>query len=139
MKTKNYVIENYKDFKVSLDDRFGSRFAQFLTKEEAAKLGIFTPDSIKSWDNSKVKEWTEDNVIAQLRDDVAFGFEKALDQRGISARLMFDTVRSWNKVLENDLAGWDESRYAQYGLPLLNATAVLYGFDNPTGNNHNQN
>lgn len=133
MLTKDYIIENYKDFSVFLEDRFGARFADFLTKDEAKRLGIFAEKSIEKWDDSKVKDWTEENIISQLRCDVAFGFEKALDRRGISSSLMFEVVRSWNRVLENELADWDEDRYAMYGLPLFKATAVLYGFDNPIG------
>ena len=133
MLTKDFIIENYKDFSIFLDDRFGTRFADFLTKNEAIHLGIFTDEAIEKWDDSKVKDWTEENVIEQLRCDVDFGFEKALDQRGISSSLMFEVVRRWNKVLENELAGWDDNNYAMYGLPLFKATALLYGFDNPIG------
>ena len=136
MKTKDFIIDNYKDFVVFLDDRFGRRFADFLTKDEAFRLGIFTDEAIAAWDDTKVTPWTEENVIEQLRHDVAFGFEKALDRRGISASLMFATVQSWNKVLENELADWGDGSYAQYGLPLFKATAVLYGFDNPIGDDY---
>jgi len=31
------------------------------------------------------------------------------------------------------LENWDESEYAQYGLPLFKATAVKYGFSNWIG------
>lgn len=30
-------------------------------------------------------QWTRENILEQLKSDVEFGFEKALDQRGISA------------------------------------------------------
>lgn len=35
------------------------------------------------------REWTRENILEQLKSDVEFGFEKALDQRGISASLMW--------------------------------------------------
>ncbi len=60
-------------------------------------------------------------------------FEKALNQRGISASLMFECVMMWNYILEEGLEGWGEDDYAFYGLPLFKATAVKYGWDNPIG------
>jgi len=79
----------------------------------------------------KPRAWTRRNVLSQLKSDVAFGFEKALNQRGISASLMNDVVKMWMWVLEDDLQNHED--YAQYGLPLLKAVAVKYGFDNPIG------
>ena len=103
MLTKDYVIEHYNDFESQPFNRFGTRLAQFCTKEELKKLNIFTDESIEEWDDSKVKDWTEENIIEQLRKDVEFGFEKALNQRGVSASIMFDIVLTWNQILENYL------------------------------------
>ena len=72
-------------------------------------------------------------TVVRCENDFEFGFEKALDRRGISSGLMFDVVRKWNKVLEEGLEDWDENNYAMYGLPLFKATAVKYGWDNPIG------
>ena len=76
--------------------------------------------------------FTKANIIKQLRTDVEFGFEKALNRRGISAGLMFEVVRMWNWILNEDdeLANWPSERYAMYGLPLFKATAIKYGFPN---------
>lgn len=71
--------------------------------------------------------------MKQLEEDVRFGFEKALNQRGISASLMFECVMMWNYILEEGLEDWDEDDYRFYGLPLFKATAVKYGWDNPIG------
>lgn len=83
--------------------------------------------------NSTVVEFTRENVLKQLEEDVRFGFEKALNQRGISASLMFECVMMWNYILEEGLEDWDEDDYRFYGLPLFKATAVKYGWDNPIG------
>lgn len=80
-----------------------------------------------------VVEFTRENVLKQLEEDVRFGFEKALNQRGISASLMFECVMMWNYILEEGLEDWDEDDYGFYGLPLFKATAVKYGWDNPIG------
>lgn len=79
MKTLNEILDNYKDYAVVLDDRFGSRLAKFLTEEQLEKIGF-------KYDGDEPKEWTRGK---QLKSDVEFGFEKALDQRGISASLMW--------------------------------------------------
>lgn len=52
--------------------------------------------------------------------------------RRISASFMYSVVKMWNSILEDGLEDFDE--YAQYGLPLLKATALRYGFSNPIGN-----
>lgn len=62
--------------------------------------------------------------------------EKALDQRGISASLMFYVVLRWNQVLEEGLENYPEENYAMYGLPLFKATAVKYGWENPIGDDN---
>lgn len=79
------------------------------------------------------QEYTRENVLKQLERDVAFGFDKALDQRGISASLMYEVVKMWCWVLNDseELYNWDN--YAYYGLPLFKAVAVYYGFPNEIG------
>ena len=131
MKTKEEILENYKEWATFLDDRFGRRFINFLTEEEMEKIGYTLNDEFKG--KHEPKEWTRENILAQLKEDVEFGFQKALDQRGISSSLMFDVVRKWNKVLEEGLEDWDEDEYAMYGLPLFKATAVKYGWENQIG------
>ncbi len=133
MLTKEYVLEHYNDYGPQSMNRLGSRLVQFCTKDELGKLDIFTEKSLEEWDDSKMKPWTEENIIKQLEKDVEFGFEKALNKRGISASLMFEVVFAWNKILENSLKDWDPDNYAMYGLPLFKATALLYGFENPIG------
>ena len=131
MKTKEYIIENYAEFETFIQDRFGTRFLKFLPVEEWDEIGFkFTGDE----SNKPVpKEWTRENILAQLKEDVEFGFEKALNKRGLSSNMMFEVVRAWNKVLEEGLEDWDEDNFEQYGLPLFKATAVKYGWDNPIG------
>ncbi len=132
MKTLNEILDNYKDYAVVLDDRFGSRLAKFLTEEQLEKIG-FKYDGDEPY--PEPKEWTRENVLSQLKEDVEFGFEKALDKRGISASLMFAVVLRWNRVLEEGLEDYPESNYAMYGLPLFKATAEKYGWENPIGDN----
>lgn len=135
MKTIEEILKNYKEeWATFLDDRFGARLCQFLTEEQMESIGFSMKEEYKG--QHVVKEWTRENILEQLKDDVEFGFEKALNRRGISSGLMFDVVRKWNKVLEEGLEDWDEDHYAMYGLPLFKATAVKYGWDNPIGDDN---
>lgn len=132
MKTIEEIIKNYKNYETSMDDRFGRRLCQFLTKEQIKEIGF----ELEEGTDHTPAEWTRENIINQLKSDVEFGFEKALDKRGISSSLMFCVVMSWNKVLEEGLEDWDEDNYRYYGLPLFKATALKYGFDNPIGDDY---
>lgn len=70
---------------------------------------------------------------------MAFGFEKALDKRGLSAEAMHEVVRMWLWILEDELYESAEkaySDYVHYGLPQLKKVAVKYGFPNEIGDNY---
>lgn len=132
MKNLEEVAQTIKD--ETLDGRFNKRLTQFIPSNMLEKFSLKLMDDVspEKWD-SHVIPFTRENVLKQLKEDVAFGFKKALDCRGISASLMFNVVLNWNKILEEGLENWDENNYAQYGLPLFKATAVKYGWDNPIG------
>lgn len=107
MKSLEYVKEHYKEFEEDsfLDKRWTKRFLDFLPIEEWEEYGFeYTGE-----EPFEVKEWTEENILKQLEDDVRFGYEKAVGERGISSELMAMVVNAWCKVLENgqDLNGDD--------------------------------
>lgn len=131
MKTLDQIAKLYKS--QTLDGRDLSRLSMFVPYERAEEFGFDTSKITKEeWDKDLVP-FTRENVLKQLKEDVEFGFIKALGQRGISASLMFGVVKMWNWILEEGLEDWPASNYAQYGLPLFKATAVKYGFENPIG------
>lgn len=118
-----------------VDGRDFGRLAKFIPYNMLNEFGIKPKeeyDNEEKWNEITV-EFTRENILKQLEKDVAFGFEKALDKRGISSSLMFECVRLWNYILEEGLEDWGEENYAMYGLPLFKATAVKYGWDNPIG------
>lgn len=131
MKTLEQIAKDYKSN--TLDGRDLTRLSQFIPFDMLGKFGLKLKEeynNAEKW-NAGIKPFTKENILAQLREDVAFGFEKALNRRGISASLMYDVVQMWNWILEDGLEDFDS--YAQYGLPLFKTTAVKYGFDNPIG------
>ena len=124
MKEISEILENYKEYETFLDDRFGKRFCYFLTTEQMTKIGFKLNEEIKDY---KPKEWTKENILKQLKEDVEFGWEKACDERGISSSLMYEVVKSWCKVLENGLEDFDE--YEPYGKPLFQSVANKYDWN----------
>lgn len=111
-----------------LDGRDYCRLAAFFPHEKWAALGVELKEGAEVPEPSP---WTKEAVLEQLGRDLSFAFEKALDKRGISASLMYSTVKMWMWVLEDDLKDCED--YAQYGLPLLKRVAVKYGLANPIG------
>lgn len=122
MKSIEEILNNYSEYETFLDDRFGRRFADFLTDEQVEKIGFEIKDEFKG--KREIKEWTEENIISQLADDLKFGWEKCCDERGISSKLMANVVRSWCKVLEN---GLEDIEYGWYGNNVFKTVAKKYG------------
>ena len=112
MKSIKEILDNYKEYETPLDDRFGIRFCDFLTEEQGKTIGYVTSEG-NEW--GTVKEWTKENVIEQLKEDVKFGLEKAEAERGISASLMHEVVKSWLKVLEDNELVAEFDYYEDYG------------------------
>lgn len=127
MKALDQVITGFKS--EALDGRDTGRLIQFIPENRLKEMGIELKDEYVG--KHEAIPFTKENILEQLKGDVEFGFEKALNQRGISAGLMYNVVSMWNWILEDGLENFDE--YAQYGLPLFKATAEKYGFENPIG------
>ena len=130
MKTLDQVCAEYSQN--ALDGRDVERLAGFVPFERWPEIGVSLKEGADPSDVQPPEPWTAEAIIAQLREDVDFGFEKALNKRGLSASMMNEVVKMWLWVLDDPLQDHDD--YAQYGLPLLKAVAVKYGFENPIGN-----
>lgn len=121
----NYVKEHFDEFEEDtfFDRRFTKRFINFIPTEEWEKYGFeYTGE-----EKIIPIEWTEENVLAQLKEDVEFGYMKAEDERGISAELMAMVVNAWCKVLQNGLNldgddGW-------YHIKQFTTVAKHYGWE----------
>lgn len=125
MKTLEYVKNNIDDFERDdlCDRRFTKRFLDFIDESEWEKFGFRRKEGAEP---KKPKEWTEENVLRQLKDDVDFGVEKALNHRGISSGLMAMVCLSWLDVLEDE--DIDRDLYGWYGSELFKAIDKKYGF-----------
>ena len=127
MKTLDYVKAHIDEFEEDnvFDNRWTKRFLGFIPINEWGKYGFrYTGDNPEEM---KPKEWNEENILAQLKQDVEFGYEKAMGERGISAELMALVVNAWCKILENELNldgndGW-------YHIKQFTIVAEYYGWD----------
>ena len=101
MKSLDYVKNHIDEFEKDdfVDRRFTRRFLQFIPTDEWETFGF----RYTGTEPYVPKEWTEENILAQLREDVEFGYEKAMNERGISSELMAMVVEAWCNVLENGL------------------------------------
>jgi hypothetical protein len=129
LKTIEQIKAEYKT--QTLDGRDITRLIDFIPEEDLPSFGVtLKPEYVGK---HEAKPLTREAVLEQLKEDVAFGFEKALNRRGLSAGMMFQVVQMWNWILEEGLEDFSEGDYAMYGLPLFKATAVKYDFANPIG------
>lgn len=136
MLTREAVLEAVKGGRESecLDGRDYARLTDFFPTGDYEAFGFKLKDGVEP---QPVKPWTEEAVREQLKADLEFAFEKALDKRGISASMMYEVVKMWLWVLEDELALVDDEEvYPQYGLPLLKRVALKYGFENPIGDDN---
>jgi hypothetical protein len=132
MLTKRQIIQAFQAGRTThtLDGRDLNRLVEFFTPAEAVEMGLTVVEGA-DW---KAKEWTNEAVLVELKGDLEFAFQKALNKRGISASLMVEVVKMWMWVLEDPLEHESDRLYAQYGLPFLKAVAVKYELPNPIGN-----
>ena len=128
MKTLEWVKKHYSELEEDtwLDRRWTKRFLDFLPVEEWSDYGF---ELAEGADISKYtpKEWTEENILDQLKKDVEFGYEKAVDERGISSDLMAMVVNSWCKILENGLNLDGDNGY--YHILQFTTVAEYYGWE----------
>jgi hypothetical protein len=120
----NYVKEHFDEFEEDtfFDRRFTKRFLDFVPTEEYEKYGFkYTGE-----EELVPKEWTKENILEQLKKDVEFGYEKAVNERGISSGLMAMVVNAWCKVLQNGLNLDGDDGY--YHIRQFTTVAKHYGW-----------
>ncbi len=132
MLTRAQILQAVRSGKApkAMDERDFGRLAKFFHESDLPTFGRTLREGA-TWSPTA---YTEENILEQLRQDVEFGFEKALDKRGISAHAMYACVKLWMWVLEDhELEDEEADDYDHYGLPFLKAVAVKYGLPNAIG------
>lgn len=123
MKSLDYVKEHIDEIEQDhfFDHRFTKRLMDFLPVTEWEKFGF----RYTGTEPYEPKDWTEENVIEQLKRDLSFAIDKSTNHRGISAGLMFDVLKAWCIVLDN---GLENTNYGWYGDKLIKAVDKHYNF-----------
>jgi hypothetical protein len=130
MKTLDQILLGWKERGNSaFDGRDASRLAPYFPLSDWKTLGLAPAEG---YSGHEVKELTREAVLGELVGDLDFAFEKALNQRGLSAAAMYGVVKMWMWVLDDPLADADDD-YRFYGLPFFKAVAVKYHLANPIG------
>lgn len=116
-------LEQIKAYKSqTLDNRDIIRLVNFMPEEYLNDMGIELKDEYKG--KHVPKELTRENILEQLKEDVLFGYEKAINQRGISSYLMYEVVRMWNWILEEGLE--DLTSNSDYEIDYFKIVAEKY-------------
>jgi len=103
-----------------LDGRDYSRLGCFFDKGDLPTLGL----KLKEGADWNPDPYTEEEILKQLKSDVSFGIEKAMNERGISSSLMYEVVKMWLWILEDDLQ--HHSDHHGYGLGFFREVESKY-------------
>ena len=113
----------------------------FLGFEAEALLEFLSYAAAKEMFGEKAPpeaEWAEkpptrENVLAQMKDYMAFAWGKAEDHRGISASRSVEKFEAWLWLLEDDQLAkdFDAASYQNYGCPKLKLLCERLGFPMP--------
>jgi hypothetical protein len=96
-----------------------------LSEEEIAHAKAF-----------ETKPLTREALIETMRDYMDFAWEKAIDERGISASRSVEKFATWLYMLGDDqlvLFAEDDDNFPMYGKPVLRRICESYGFAIPDG------
>ncbi|MFT8491519.1 hypothetical protein [Liquorilactobacillus satsumensis] len=96
MKSLEFVLKNFKSD--CIDGRDAYRLGEYTPKSELKLLGLELKDDA----THNPKEWCEENILDDLKDDIRFGYTKAINGRGISSKFMASVVEMWDWILTDD-------------------------------------
>ena len=107
-------------------------FEMFIPSESLEKGNYCFVAYNEDGTDRTVKEWTQENVLEQLKVMTALGFEFAFAHRGTSGAWNAIAIKIYLNLLDD---GWDKKLAKDpmtvlYYLPLLKAIAIKYGFEN---------
>lgn len=129
LKTQEEIINKIKNG----GDIFGFTagvLVGFLEAENAKELYELDMD-FADW---KPESQDRKKIIKRMREYMSFAWEKAIDERGLSANRSVIKFRAWLWMLnDSELLEFldDSDNYPQYGKPMLAKVSEKYGFDVP--------
>ena len=134
MKTQKQVLSAVKNKELDrsccevIDSRDYSRLIDFFPASDWHHFGFGLKEG---QDEPEIKAWTEAKILSELEEDLKFAIEKARNQRGISSSLMYEVIKMWLWILDDELA--EKAEYEAYGWPLYRAVQEKYAMVLPAG------
>jgi hypothetical protein len=101
---------------------------------EHAKPFLKAEATEELWEKDRVALRTDESALAHAREYMAFGWDKVLNHRGLSASRTVQKMRAWMWLVGNDelVALCDDgSKFPMYGAPVLNEICRHYGWPVP--------
>jgi len=102
-------------------EMFGYQTADLLSRlpfEAVAGAGLLKSEvTAENW---KIESRLRADILAEMRDYMSFGWDKATGHRGLSAERTINHYEAWIWLLgdvEHDAIDWDN--YRNYGAPIL--------------------
>lgn len=104
----------------------------FADAKEYLKDEFLMKDSAEAeWESSRIK--TDDDVKARMLDYLPFAWEKAEDQRGLSADRSIRHFAAWAWLIDNEfyekIEDMYNNNYFPYGEPILAYISEKLGFE----------
>lgn len=133
-------MQTQKAIQARYDERKGSDFLGFEVNEYLSALEYeYVKDLLKkgeteeSWGPPTLQ--TDEDVMGQMRDYMEFAFEKANNQRGISADRSICHYIAWTWLIDPEFSAKLEEEYKgnyhSYGKHLLVGICKHYGWETP--------
>lgn len=129
MKTQEQLIERYRV--LAEDDFFGAKrgdLATYMTAESLAAAG----EPVREDQAHLVgKTLTRDAVLTEMRNYMTFAWDKANNERGLSAGRSINHFEAWLWLLGDEEAlafAEDDDNYPEYGRPILRFICERFGF-----------
>jgi hypothetical protein len=118
VRTQEEILERYR--KVQENDIFrfqASALLPYLSREQVEEF-VKPGSDLASWEMFPLER---SDVVAEIKEYMAFAIDKAINHRGISADRSIVKMREWAWILAKDdlLAEIDAAGYVNYGAPKL--------------------
>lgn len=128
MRTQDEIVSRID--RIRSEDFFGFETSDLVVAldYEHAKPFLASGCTKEEWDLGR-PEYTPENSRKLIRDYLEFAWEKANDERGISASRSQSHFRAWIWLAGDDevLAAVESAPYEPYGKPKLEVVEAHYG------------
>lgn len=130
MRTYREIRDRVAKIKANGEDFFGDQMADLLIRlpREEMPAGL----SFSPGEDYKLMSLDRNDVLAEMKDYMAFALTKAEDHRGLSASRSVSHYRAWIWLLgDEDFQAIDWDQYGPYGAPILKQICDRFAFEHP--------